>query len=119
MRDAILIRDLEVQAVIGVSPEERKRCQTLILNLEMMTDFDAANRSDDLHDSVDYSVVEDAVLRLVEASSFFLLERMAGAVCDAVLAFDGIDEVTVTVDKPGAPRHSRSIAVRMNRRKSV
>ena len=116
--DAILIRDLEVQALIGTLPEERLKRQTLIFNLELTTDLEAAGVSDDLRDSVNYSLVEETVRRVATESEFFLLEKMARAVCDAVLVFDGVEAVRVTVDKPAAPRYARSIAVRMYREKN-
>ena len=117
--DAILIRDLEVQTLIGTLPEERLKRQTLIFNLELETDLEAAGVSDDLRDGVNYSLVEETVRRVAAESAFFLLEKLARTVCDAVLAFDGVKAVTVTVDKPAAPRYARSIAVRMRREKAA
>ncbi len=117
MMDSILIRDLELETIIGTLPDERTRRQKLILNLEIGTDLAVAGRSDDLHDSIDYSMIEARIKELVEASEFFLLEKLGETVCGAVLEFHGVWQVVLTIDKPGAPRFARSIAIRMTRKK--
>lgn len=119
MQDLILIRDLETQSVIGTLPEERTRRQTLIFNLEIATDMRDAGSSDDLNDSVNYSLIEEAVKSIAEESEFYLLEKMAQSVADAVLTFDRVSRVVVMIDKPGAPRLARSIAVRIVRDKKI
>jgi len=44
-------------------------------------------------------------------SRFRLIERLAQEVAETCLAFPGVAGVTVTLDKPGAVRGARSVAV--------
>lgn len=113
--DTIFIRDLEVHAIIGTLPEERHTPQKLILNLEIFTDMERAAISDDLRDAVDYSRAEKLVMETTQASSFYLLEALAGKLCSELKALPGVRKVRITIDKPGAAQFARSIAVQMER----
>ncbi len=113
--DRIFIRDLEVQTIIGTLPEERVKKQLLILNLEIAVNMNRAAETDDLFQAVDYSRVEELVKETAEASSFQLLEALAGKLCSIVKSVPGVARVRITIDKPGAARFARSIAVSMER----
>ncbi|MBQ4337210.1 MAG: dihydroneopterin aldolase [Lentisphaeria bacterium] len=113
--DTIFIRDLEVHAIIGTLPEERLAPQKLILNLEIFTDMERAAISDDLRDAVDYSKAEAIVKETAESSSFFLLEALAGKLCQCVKTLPGVQNVRISIDKPAAAQFARSIAVQMER----
>ena len=52
---------------------------------------------------------------MVEASEFFLIERLADAIADICLEPAGVALAQVTVDKPGALRFARSVAVEISR----
>ena len=113
--DKILIRDLKALAIIGTLPHERIQRQGLILNLELRCELSKAGRSDALEDTIDYSAVRDAVVAFIEASSFKLLEALADGVASTCLSFAGVQGVKVCVDKPGALRAARSVAVEIER----
>ena len=100
----IELRGLRFDAICGVLPHERTTPQPLELDIDLHADLDAAGESDDLADTVDYGaacqVVEDVVTTLQPQ----LLERLASAVADALLALDErLDAVTVTVRKLEPP----------------
>jgi dihydroneopterin aldolase/D-erythro-7,8-dihydroneopterin triphosphate epimerase len=113
--DKIFIQDLRTAAVVGTLPHERTSVQEIVLNLELACDLAKAGRSDALEDTVNYKAVKQAVLKLVEASSFKLLEALAQNVADACLAFEGVEAVKVRIDKPNALRFAKSVAVEIQR----
>ena len=59
--------------------------------------------SDDLADTIDYSAAFKVVAATVEDHSYRLIERLAGAIADDVLATFPVDDVEVRVRKPKAP----------------
>lgn len=118
MGDRIHIRDLAVRCIIGVFPEERRERQDVVINITLECDCRPAARSDDLRDAVDYKKIKRAVLRLVEGSEFQLIETLAERIADICLANPKVEAVRVTVDKPGALRFARSVAVEIERRRS-
>ena len=117
--DFIHIRDLSIRCIIGIFPEERVTLQEVVLNLRLGTDaISAAARSDDIADTIDYKALKQRIRALVEASSFNLIETLADRVAALCLEDPRTLEVRVTVDKPGALRFARSVAVEVTRRRS-
>lgn len=113
--DTIHIRDLEIECLVGVLPEERYTPRTVRVNLRVECDLAAAGRSDALADTVDYRVVRDRVVEAVRASRDELIERLAQRVADAALTVRGANRVSVVLDKPGALEGARSVAVEITR----
>jgi len=74
-----------------------------------------AGRSDDLNDTVDYKSVKKAILSLVENSAFLLIESLAENIADIALTNDKVQQVVVSIDKPGALRFAKSSAVEITR----
>ncbi|MGH7269653.1 MAG: dihydroneopterin aldolase [Polyangiaceae bacterium] len=66
-------------------------------------------------DTVDYHAIKKRVLSLVEGSTFHLLEALAEAITRACLEFRGVEQVDISVEKPGALRFAKSVAVEVTR----
>ena len=113
--DRILISDLVVRCIIGVDEEERREKQHVLINIALCTDVTAVARSDRLEDAVDYREVRDRVVDMVEHSRYHLLEALAEAIAGVCLEQPGVAKAEVRVDKPGALRLARSIAVEIER----
>ena len=114
--DRILIRDLRLRTVLGVHAWERAQPREVLVNLELETDLAAAADSDDLADAVDYHAVAEAVTTHVEGAAYPLLERLAQSIAEMTLErYPKIVAITVEVDKPGALRLARSVAVKLRR----
>ena len=116
--DRIFLRDLSLETVIGTLPEERLKKQTLVLNVTLDLDLTRAGMTDDLAYSVNYQELESEIISLGNNSSFLLIERFASAVLDLCMAFPLVRRAEVTVDKPGALTHCRSVAVQLSRCRS-
>lgn len=115
MTDKIFIRNLEIAATLGVFPHERTSPRKVIINLIIECDLSRPSLSDDLSDSIDYEAVRNRVVSVVENASDFLIERLAYRVAEAVLEFQGVKRVTITVDKPNALQSCDSAAVEITR----
>ncbi len=113
--DKIIISGLKVDTVIGTLPEERDKKQTLLIDLELFLPLQKAGKSDDLFDSVDYSLIESEIIVMGERADFFLIERFAEEVADICLKEELISSVKVKVTKPGALKHSSNVAVCIER----
>ncbi len=113
--DRIFIRDLALRCIIGIYPEERREKQDIIINVQMHCDLRKAGQSDELSDTVDYKSIKKAILKLVEGSSFQLIETLAEHIAGIALSDQKVQQVVVTVDKPGALRFAKSSAVEITR----
>lgn len=113
--DKIFIRDIALRCIIGVYPEERNDKQDVLITVALHTNLSRAGATDDFRDAVDYKAVKRAIVDLVEQSEFQLIEALAQSIADACLGFDGVEQVDVTVEKPGALRFARTVAVEISR----
>lgn len=117
--DKIHIRDLQVRCIVGIYEEERRAKQDVFLNITLYADYRDACLSDRIEDTVDYKTVKNQIVELVDGSSYFLIERLAESVADICLKPPRVHGVTVSVDKPGALRFARSVAVEITRMKNA
>lgn len=113
--DKIHIRDLLVRCIVGIYDEERAAKQDVVINITLYADFSEACRSDHIRDTVDYKRIKKQVVALVENSQYFLLEKLADAIAMICLDDPRVRRVQVCVDKPGALRFARSVAVEITR----
>lgn len=115
MTDQIQIEDLHLRTIIGVNEEERRDRQDVLVNIVLHVDTRPAGASDRIEDAVNYRTITKRVIRLVEGSSFYLVERMAAEIAAVCLEEAQVEEVDVRVEKPGALRFARSVGVEIHR----
>ena len=117
-RDRIEIKDLLVRGIVGINENERRKRQDILINLVMLTDISQSGESDDIQETVNYRTVTKSIIRQVEDSSYFTVEKLATEVARLVVSDHEISEVTVSVEKPGALRFAKSVGVTITRSKS-
>ena len=113
--DRIFITDLLIRAIIGINPEERVHKQDVILNIILYADTSEAAGTDNIENAVNYKEIKKAVIRLVEASSCNLIEKLASDTAALCLEFPGVEKVTVKLEKPGALRFAKSVGIEITR----
>ncbi|MCH2272982.1 MAG: dihydroneopterin aldolase [SAR86 cluster bacterium] len=113
--DKVFIKDLEVEAVIGVYDWEREVRQLISINLEMNFNTKKAGRSDRIDDALNYKNISKCIIELTESSKSKLIESLAQKIAKTVLSEFPVSSVIVTVEKPGALRGSKSVGVTIKR----
>lgn len=103
MTDRIAVAGIEVFAHHGVLQEEKENGQLFAVDVELELDLQAAGRSDDLADTVDYGALAEQVHRRVAEERWNLIETVAGRVSDLLLEDPRVSATTVRVHKPQAP----------------
>lgn len=118
--DHIIIRDLLVRGIVGVNPDERENCQSVLVNVLLGVDTRPAAASDDIADAVDYRTVAKALIKHIETSSPYTLERLAADLVQLCFkASPRIQAVELTVDKPRAILYASSTGVRIYRQREA
>jgi dihydroneopterin aldolase len=92
------LRSLKVFGHHGVHAEERERGQDFVFDVDVAVG--ERGLSDRIEDAVDYSAVARAVQEVSDAHAYNLLEALAAAVADELLARFGAEGATVRVAKP-------------------
>jgi len=113
--DLVVIRGLLLRTIIGVNDEERHNLQDVVIDITVETDTHTAGRTDDVRHAVNYRTITKEVVSLVQASSYFLVERLAEEIARVCLAQPRALAATVQVAKPGAVRFARSVGVEIRR----
>ena len=103
MSDRITLVGMRFMGRHGVSDQERREPQPFEVDLALRLDLSRPARTDELADTVNYSTLFELARQVVEERSFHLLEALAGAIAEAVLAAHPVDDVEVRVRKPKAP----------------
>ena len=103
MSDRITLVGMRFMGRHGVSDQERLEPQPFEVDLALRLDLSRPARTDELADTVNYSTLFELARQVVEERSFHLLEALAGAIAEAVLAAHPVDDVEVRVRKPKAP----------------
>jgi dihydroneopterin aldolase len=93
------LRGLELRGFHGALEEEQREGQRFVFDVTLVA-HDAGVRSDHLADTVDYTQVVDRIQAISEGRRFNLIEALAAAVADDLLAAFPVSRVRVRVRKP-------------------
>ncbi|HZL86333.1 MAG TPA: dihydroneopterin aldolase [Candidatus Krumholzibacteria bacterium] len=101
--DRVVLNGIQCRLRVGVSPEERRDPQDCRVDVEMECDLARAARTDDLHDTIDYSRVFDLVQGLSREEEFALLERFAGRLAEEIRRIVHCETILIRVQKLHPP----------------
>ena len=115
MNDTVEILDLHVRTIIGTNDWEREDRQDVLISVWLSTDTRKAGASDRIEDAINYRDVSKRIMAMAEESKFFLVEKLAEEIGRICIQEFGAAGVKVRVEKPGALRFTKTVAVNINR----
>jgi dihydroneopterin aldolase len=114
--DAVFIRQLRLQAWIGLYRHEKIAPQTIEIDLEVALPPDSAVfRTGKVADTIDYGVVAERIRVLVAKERFGLVESLAERIADTLLAEFKTPRVKVSIAKLGVLRDAKQVGVSIER----
>lgn len=113
--DRVMIKDLSIEGIIGINPDERITKQEILVNATLWVDTRAAATSDAIDDAVNYRTITKAMIAHIEAGAPMLVERLVQELADICLSDQRVERVKISVEKPGALRHARSVGIKITR----
>ena len=116
--DIIFIRELRLEAWIGLYRHEKIAPQTIQLDLEIALPGDAAFASGKVGDTIDYGLVVEEIKRIFEHERFGLVEVLADRIARMVLDKFGSPHVRLSVTKLGVLREAKRVGVTIERRRA-
>ena len=100
----VALRGMRFEGHHGVGEDERAYPQVIEVDLELEAELETAARTDELAETIDYGPLIELTRAIVEERSFRLLEGIAGALLEAVIAAaPTATAVTVRVRKLAVP----------------
>ncbi len=113
--DTVFIRDLSMDAVIGVFGWERQVRQKITINLEMATNIRKAAETDNLEYTIDYKAISQRIRVLVDENQPKLVETLIELIASTVMKEFNIPWLRISIAKPGAVRGSAAVGVTIER----
>jgi len=100
VRDRIELSGIRVFGRHGANPGEQDVPQPFDIDVAADLDLEAARRSDDLADTLDYDALHRRIVAIVTGTSYALLERLGEELLGAVFADARITSASVRIAKP-------------------
>jgi dihydroneopterin aldolase len=113
--DAIVIRELRVEALIGIHRRERHVMQTLSIDLEIGLPGEAVFASDKVADTIDYEQVALKIRALAASGQYRLVETFADRIAQALLQDFAAPWAKVSVAKVGILGNAKYVGVTIER----
>lgn len=113
----VFLRDMVLQASIGVYPREHQARQRIRVNVDLaVAEHGPAIGADELARVVDYGAIADAVRRIVAAGHVRLVETLAERIAAACLDDSRIISARIRVEKLDIFPDAVSAGVEVERR---
>lgn len=116
--DAILLRDLRVETLIGIHKRERHVAQTVSIDLDIGLPGAAVFQSDKVADTIDYEQVALSIKALAASGHFRLVETLAERIARLLLEDFGAPWVKISVAKIGILGNAKFVGVTIERKKN-
>lgn len=108
----IRIKNIKVNALIGVYELERRQKQDLFINMKITYDGLKASGTDKIVDTLNYLVVTRRIVEEVSKTEFELLESLMDFVFDIIMDYPQVISAEVEIDKPYAMKElAESVSV--------
>jgi dihydroneopterin aldolase len=115
--DAIVFRDLRVEALVGIHRRERHVLQTVSIDLEIGVPGAAVFVSDKVADTIDYEQVALRIRALAESGHFRLVETFADRIATLLVNEFRAPWAKVSVAKVGVLANAKYVGVTIERRR--
>lgn len=113
--DIIFLGGLEIDTIIGIYDWERLTKQKIILDIEMAYDISKAAETDDIAHTLDYKAVSKRIISFVEASEFYLVEKLITEIADLIRNDFNVPWVKITLNKKGAISGASDVGIIIER----
>ena len=113
--DIIFLRELRLDARIGIYKREKTITQTVELDLDIALPDDRVFTSGKVADTIDYAVVIERIRATLVEQHYGLVENLAEHVAQIILREFHAPWVRVSIAKIGAQRNARRVGVVIER----
>jgi len=96
------IKDLKINAIIGIHEQEKTSKQPLIIDLTVYFDSKLAIETDNINDVVDYYDMSSDLINFVSNSKCELIETLSCKILERVLSNKKIKKAILSITKPKA-----------------
>ncbi|MDO8329533.1 MAG: dihydroneopterin aldolase [Fluviicoccus sp.] len=113
--DILYIRNLRVEAVIGIFSWEKRIRQPIHVDLEMAVDIRRAAETDDINHALDYKKVSHRLTEFIAHNEWHLVETLAERIAGLLMEEFGVSWLKLTLSKPAALPAADSVGLIIER----
>ena len=115
--DAIILRDLRVETLIGIHKRERHVTQTVSIDLDIGLPGTTVFTSDKVSDTIDYEQVALKIKALAASGHYRLVETLAERIARLLLEEFGAPWAKISVAKIGVLANAKFVGVTIERKR--
>ena len=115
----VFVRDLELNANIGVYHREKGRAQPVLINVDLTVVESDGALEDQLSNVVDYGAVVDGIKHILGSGHLNLVETLAERIAEHCLADARVRVARVRIEKLQVISEARSVGVEIERESSL
>lgn len=113
--DILYIRNLKVDAVVGIFSWEKRIRQPLHLDLELAVDIRQAAATDNIAYALDYKTVSTRLSDYIRHSEWHLIETLAENIANLLMNEFGVTWLRLRLSKPAALPAADSVGLMIER----
>ncbi len=111
----VFVRDLEVQAVVGVLEHEKLAPQKLVISVDLTVREGEEGLEDRLENVVCYGNVVDNIKAIIARGHVNLIETLADMIAESALADRRVLAAKVRIEKPDIIPECQSVGIEIER----
>ena len=111
----VFVRDLELQALIGIYAHEKTDPQRVIVNIDLSVTEGEGPKDDDIGHVVSYEIVVKKVEAIIAEGHINLVETLCEKIAASCLTDKRVRAARVRVEKPDIIANARSVGVEIER----
>ena len=115
--DKVFVKNAKYQANLGVTEAERSNKQGILVDFEVIFDTRKSAKSDNIDDTVDYSVINKKFLEFFETNEDKLIERLGQKLVNIIFSLYHVEQVKLAVKKPAAIENAEYSGIEIVRKK--
>ncbi len=111
----VFVRDLVLQARIGIYDHEKRDAQTIIVNVDLTVSEAGKGHGDNIDNVVCYEKVVNGIKAIIDSGHINLVETMAEEIATFCLEDPRVLAARVRVEKPDVIAEAGSVGVEIER----
>ena len=110
MNYTIFIKDLLIQASIGINEDEKQKLQPLLINIQAKVN---KTKITDITDTICYATVADKVTQLIKTEHIDLVETAAIKIKELLTKNFQVQEYMIELQKPEAIPNTKTVGIKL------
>lgn len=114
----IAIKDLNLNALIGIHPHEKKTKQKILINILLNSPYERESVNDKIENVVSYEHIVNRIKKLVNSGHIGLLETLAEKVAEICLRDKRVLDARVSIEKLEVFAETKSVGIEIFRKQN-